>query len=84
MMASITIRNIEPDLKIRLRVRAASHGRSMEEEVRHILRQAFEAPPQPTNLADLADELFGDDNGMELAEHPPVRARKVPNLGVEH
>jgi hypothetical protein len=34
IMASITIRNLEDDLKRRLRIRAAGHGRSMEEEAR--------------------------------------------------
>jgi len=37
-MASITVRNIDDSLKARLRVRAAHHGRSMEEETRQILR----------------------------------------------
>jgi antitoxin FitA len=40
-MASITIRNLEEPLKSKLRVRAAQHGRSMEDEVRHILRSAL-------------------------------------------
>lgn len=40
-MASITIRNLEEDLRSRLRVCAARHGRSMEEEARHILRSAL-------------------------------------------
>ena len=31
-MASITIRNLDDDVKTRLRVRAAEHHRSMEEE----------------------------------------------------
>jgi plasmid stability protein len=39
-MANITIRGLDPQLKARLRVRAAQHGRSMEEEVRAILRAA--------------------------------------------
>ena len=39
-MASITIRNLDDDIKQRLRVRAAEHGRSMEEEAREILREA--------------------------------------------
>ncbi len=38
-MASITIRNLDDDIKHRLRVRAAEHGRSMEEEARDILRR---------------------------------------------
>lgn len=40
-MASITIRNIEDMLKSRLRVQAALHGRSMEDEARDILRSAL-------------------------------------------
>ena len=39
-MASITIRNLDVDVKARLRVRAAEHHRSMEEEARIILRDA--------------------------------------------
>jgi phosphopantothenoylcysteine decarboxylase/phosphopantothenate--cysteine ligase len=39
-MASITIRQLDDDLKKRLRLRAARHGRSMEDEVRTILRDA--------------------------------------------
>ena len=39
-MASITIRNLDDDVKTRLRMRAAENGRSMEEEARVILRQA--------------------------------------------
>ncbi len=44
-MASITIRNLRDDLKQRLRLRAARHGRSMEEEIRQILSHA--GPGQP-------------------------------------
>jgi plasmid stability protein len=43
-MASITIRNLDDDLKRSLRVRAAENGRSMEEEVREILRHAVSTP----------------------------------------
>ena len=38
-MASIRIRNLDDDLKRRLRVRAAENGRSIEEEVREMLRE---------------------------------------------
>ena len=40
-MASMTIRDIDEKLKARLRVQAARHGRSMEDEVRDILRTAL-------------------------------------------
>ena len=39
-MASITVRNLEDSVKKKLRMRAAKHGHSMEEEVRQILRAA--------------------------------------------
>ena len=39
-MAQLIVRNIEEDVKTRLRQRASRHGRSVEEEVRDILRNA--------------------------------------------
>ena len=42
-MASMTIRNIDDSLKSRLRIRAATHGKSMEDEARDILRAALSA-----------------------------------------
>ena len=50
-MASITIRNLDDEVKTRLRVRAATNGRSMEEEVRTILREVVGRASQPGNLA---------------------------------
>ena len=42
-MAMLTIRNIDDSVKTQLRIRAAEHGWSMEEEVRRILKQALNA-----------------------------------------
>jgi antitoxin FitA len=39
-MAQLLVRNIEDEVKSKLRRRAKRHGRSMEEEVREILRDA--------------------------------------------
>ena len=39
-MAQLIVRNLEDDVRDRLRALAAEHGRSMEEEVREILREA--------------------------------------------
>jgi phosphopantothenoylcysteine decarboxylase / phosphopantothenate---cysteine ligase len=50
-MASITIRQLDESLKQQLRLRAASHGRSMEDEVRTILRAAAGATEAPPALA---------------------------------
>ncbi|MGC1779138.1 MAG: bifunctional phosphopantothenoylcysteine decarboxylase/phosphopantothenate--cysteine ligase CoaBC [Xanthobacteraceae bacterium] len=43
-MASLTVRQLDDKLKKLLRLRAAHHGRSMEDEIRVILRQAVEEP----------------------------------------
>ena len=45
-MASLTIRQLDDDVKQRLRLRAAQHGRSMEEEVRHLLAHHIETATQ--------------------------------------
>jgi len=78
-MASITIRRLDEAIKNRLRLRAAEHGHSMEEEARSILRDALDRE-RPINLADLALEFFGPEHGVELAPHPPVTP-KPPRFG---
>ncbi len=66
-MASITIRNLDDGVKTRLRVRAAEHHRSMEEEVRIILRDAVnDDVPYPRNLAAFTKESFAPLGGVEL------------------
>ena len=50
-MASITIRNLEDAVKQRLRVRAAEHGHTKEEEARNILRQVMAEATPPRDLA---------------------------------
>jgi plasmid stability protein len=45
-MAQFIVRNLEDDVKARLKRRAARHRRSMEEEVRHILRDAVKNQDQ--------------------------------------
>jgi antitoxin FitA len=42
-MGQLVVRNLDDVVKARLRRRAARHGRSMEEEVREILRNAVES-----------------------------------------
>ena len=49
-MASIAIRSLDEEVKTRLRVRAAEHHRSMEEEARLILRDAVGPKEPPRNL----------------------------------
>ena len=42
-MAQLVVRNLEEDVKARLKRQASRHGHSMEEEVRNILRDAVSA-----------------------------------------
>ncbi len=71
-MASLSVRKLDEETLARLRVRAASHGVSMEEEARRILREAVSAPKR---LGDLALQIFGPRHGvdLELPEHVPHR-----------
>lgn len=78
-MASITIRDLEPGLKARLRVRAARHGRSMEEEARVVLRTALAtAEVVPTDLAAAIRRRFAASGGVELRIPPREPAREPP------
>jgi plasmid stability protein len=81
-MATLTIRNLDDTLKTRLRVVAAQHGHSMEEEVRQIIREALlpgEAAA-PVHLADLAVSIFGPEHGVELALPARTEARPLPDF----
>jgi antitoxin FitA len=80
-MASITVRNLEPALKEQLRVRAARRGRSMEEEARHILRDAIEGQEPEEHLVDVFGELFGPEHGVDLQLPPRERGREPPDFG---
>ena len=46
-MAQLVVRNLEQSVKVRLQRRAKRHGRSMEEEVRDILRNAANETDRP-------------------------------------
>ena len=78
-MASLTIRNIDDRLKLRLRVRAALHGRSMEEEARVILRHAVGGISGPA-LWDLSRKLFSGDQGVELDPVSRADDRAAPGF----
>ena len=47
-MAQFVVRKIENEVRRKLRRRAARHGRSMEEEVRQILRDAVKLEEEPS------------------------------------
>lgn len=72
MMASLTIRNVDPEVKHRLRVRAARAGRSMEAEARRILKDALGSEEEgPVNLAEAIRRRFAPYGGVDDLELPP-------------
>ena len=80
-MASITIRDLEPQLKERLRVRAAHNGRAMEEEARVILRTTLAGSGLTAQrLGDSIHGRFHALGGVDLAipEREPMRAPPEP------
>jgi antitoxin FitA len=80
-MASITIRRLEDALKKRLRLRAAHHGRSMEEEAREILKTALATDISPSeNLAVAIRRIFEPLGGVELEIPPREPIREPPKF----
>jgi plasmid stability protein len=79
-MTTLTIRNVDPALKEELRVRAARHGRSMQAELRHILKEALGGGKRAEpNLAEAIRRRFLPLGGAhELEPHPPVPVRDAP------
>ena len=63
-MTAISIRNLDPEVKARLRVRAAEHGRSMEAEIRAILVDAV--AEQRPGLFDALRAISLEHGGVDL------------------
>jgi antitoxin FitA len=73
-MTSLTIRNLDDATKQRLRIQAAHHGVSMEEEVRRILKEALRPAEAPVGLGTQLRDLFAglDTDEFVLPErHAP-------------
>lgn len=79
-MTSITVRNLEDEVKQRIRIRAAQNGHSMEEEVREILRHAVAAPATPQNLGEIIHTRFVAMGGIELELPPRDPMRELPSF----
>ena len=73
-LSALSIRNVDDEVKERLRVRAARHGRSMEAEVRTILTDAVAEPGQSPDLFHTLMDRFGELGGVEL-DLPPRATR---------
>lgn len=74
-MATLTIRDFDDDLKAVLRIRAAEHGRSMEAEVRAILRSVLTKPRSGVGMGTRIRRRF--ENSDELMVELPERTERA-------
>ena len=85
-MASITIRKLDVGVKVKLRIRAAEHGHSMEEEARRILEAAVCVPEtnetKPESLYTAITKRLTEAglNGVDLPEYPRGPMREPPTF----
>jgi plasmid stability protein len=73
-MSSLTVRNLDESVKNSLRVRAARHGWSMEQEVRQILQKVV-APEQAAQVS-FAERVNSRFSGLQV-ESLPIPARQI-------
>ncbi|MDO9519358.1 MAG: Arc family DNA-binding protein [Pseudohongiella sp.] len=81
-MATVTVRNLPDEILRALRMRAASHGRSTEAEIREILESAVR-PPQQLRLGTALAEL-GRRTGLtdeDIATFEQVRDKTPAEPG---
>lgn len=74
-MAAVSVRDLDDEVRDRLRVRAARHGRSMEAEIRTILTDAVASDEEQPDLFLALLEHFGSLGGVDL--DVPVRTASV-------
>lgn len=80
-MATLTIRQLDEKTKSKLRIQAAQHGRSMEEEAREILRRSLSGEElQRKNLADSIRTKFAACKGIELQLPERESIRQPPSF----
>jgi plasmid stability protein len=81
-MSSITIRNLDPAIKERLRIRAAVHGHSMEAEVRSILQTTLREPERAPglNLYERIRARVEPLGGIDLELPPREPGREPPSF----
>jgi antitoxin FitA len=81
-MAQFVVRQLEDQVKARLKRRAARHGRSVEEEVRHILRDAVKAENRPApRLGSRIAALFRKTGLKQDLPELRGQAARPPDFG---
>ena len=80
-MATLTIRKLDSSIKRCLRIQAAQHGISMEEEARRLLRQALIREEVPNQLGSKIHHHFVQAGGVNENIIPPRSIpRSAPDL----
>jgi plasmid stability protein len=80
-VSTLTIRNIETEIKDKLRLVAAANGRSMEEEVRTILRSVLSQPAAATGLGSRLNARFAAIGGVHLPLPDRSSPARSPDFG---
>jgi plasmid stability protein len=78
-MSTLTVRNLDDELKTRLRVRAAQNGRSMEAEAREILRTSLSTQPR-TGLGTRIHNRFAGLGLDEITLAPRDELPRAPDF----
>ncbi len=79
-MADVSIRNLNDQVREKLRTRAAGHGRSMEAEMRAILEEAVTDPQPASNLLDVIFGRFQELGGVDLEMPSRSTAPRAPDF----
>ena len=80
-MVSIIICDLDESLLSRLRIQAAVHCRSIEDEARDILRSSLnQEPEEPKNLGTAINALFKPLGGFDVPDMPREPMREPPTL----
>jgi plasmid stability protein len=80
-MSTMTIRNLDDQVKRHLRIRAARHGRSMEDEARDILRSSLSTDTTDTGaLVESIRARIEPLGGIDLGILPRGAIRKPPTI----
>lgn len=79
-MATITIRNLDDELKARLRLVAAQHGHSMEEEARIILREALTRRQVESGLGSRIRRRVAVAGGADLETPERAEMPRYPDF----
>lgn len=75
----LTIRNIDESLKAKLKVIAAQHGVSMEEQVRRILRESIQSKSKKKGLGSRINQRFLKVGGIDLELPSRSTSRQAPD-----